>query len=261
MRLGRVLVGAGGTAALAAFFTISGLGGVIPSLFAAAWLVAIPVLAVIGEPPRAEEIRADRAAVYKGSTVLLAVAGLLAVWALVRLPHPAASRLLAWPPGIAGLLVPALVLAAAGVLVAYGFRALSRRFGWQETEAVRAIMPETRPEKGAFAALSLAAGFSEEIVFRAFLPAFLLPWTGSYLAGALPAAGVFGFLHAYQGRLGIVRTTVIGVVMAGGVAWTGSVWPSVFAHAALDLLFGLVLARSLMGEPRAGAAGEGASWT
>lgn len=261
MKLGQALVGAGGTAALAAFFTVSGLGGVIPSLLAAAWLVAIPVLAVLGEPPPADEIRTDRAAVYKGSTVLLVVAGLLAVWALVRLPHSAASLLLTWPPGIAGLLGPALLLTAAGVLVAYGFRALSRRFGWQETEAVRAIMPETRREKGAFAALSFAAGFSEEIVFRAFLPAFLLPWTGSYLAGALPAAGVFGFLHAYQGRLGIVRTTVIGVVMAAGVAWTGSVWPAVFAHVALDLLFGLVLARSLMGEPRAGAAGEGASWT
>lgn len=261
MRIGQALAGAGGTAALAAFFAVSGLGGVIPSLLAAAWLVAIPVLAVIGEPPRAEQIRADRAAVYKGSTVLLAVAGLLAVWALARLPHPAGSALPAWPQGTAGLVGPAILLTAAGVLVAYGFRTLSRRFGWQETETVRAIMPETRREKGAFAVLSIAAGFSEEIVFRAFLPAFLLPWTGSYLAGALPAACVFGFLHAYQGRLGIVRTTVIGVVMAVGVAWTGSVWPSVFAHAALDLLFGLVLARSLLGEPRAGAAGEGASWT
>ncbi len=261
MRAGYAVAGVGGTVALAAFFAASGLGGAIPSLLAAAWLVALPMLAVTRDPPSGEEIRAERMAVYTGSTVLLAVAGLLAVWALARLSHPAASRLLAWPSEIAGLLGPAILLTAAGVLVAYGFRTLSRRFGWHETEMVRAIMPETRREKGAFAVLSLAAGFSEEIVFRAFLPAFLLPWTGSYLAGALPAAGVFGFLHAYQGRLGIVRTTVIGALMAAGVAWTGSVWPAVLAHAALDLLFGLVLARSLLGEARAGAAGEGASWT
>jgi membrane protease YdiL (CAAX protease family) len=88
-----------------------------------------------------------------------------------------------------------------------------------------------------------------------------MPWTGSYLAGALPVAGVFGFLHAYQGRHGIVRTTAVGVVMAAGVAWTGSLWPSILAHAALDLLFGLVLSKSLVGEPRALAAREGASWT
>lgn len=213
------------------------------------------------EPPGGEEIRAARVPVYTSSMLVLTAIGLLAFWALPRLPHPSASGLLSWPPTTAGLLRPAILLAAAGVVVAYAFRGLSRRFGWEETEMVRAIIPETRREKGAFAALSLAAGFSEEVVFRAFLPALLLPWTGSYLAGALPAAGVFGFLHSYQGRHGIVRTTVIGVVMAFGVAWTGSVWPSVFAHAALDLLFGLVLAGSLMGEPRAGAAGEGASWT
>ena len=213
------------------------------------------------EPVTGEEIRAARVPVYTSSMLVLAAFGLLAFWALPRLPHPAAPGLLSWPPGIAGVAGPAMLLTGAGVMVAYAFRSLSRRFGWQETEMVRAIIPETRREKGVFAALSVTAGFSEEIVFRAFLPALLLPWTGSYLAGALPAAGVFGFLHSYQGRHGIVRTTVIGVVMAFGVAWTGSVWPSVIAHTALDLLFGLVLAGSLMGEPRAGAAGEGVSWT
>ena len=254
-------VGVAGTALLAAVFAASGLGGVIPCAIAAAWLVLMPLLSVSQGPLPVDAIRAQRVSVYTTSIVVLGAGGLLALWAMPRLPHPWAAGMLPWPPEIAGYLGPAALLTAAGVLIAYAFRALSRRFGWRETEAVHAIMPETGREKGLFAALSVTAGFSEEVVFRAYLPAFLMPWTGSYLAGALPVAGVFGFLHAYQGRHGIVRTTVIGVVMAAGVAWTGSLWPSILAHAALDLLFGLVLSKSLVGEPRTLAAREGASWT
>lgn len=258
-------VGVAGTALLAAVFVRSGLGDVISSAMAAAWLILIPFLSVIQGPLPGDEIRAQRVSVYTSSIVVLGAGGLLAFWAIAGLPQPGAApalpwppEMLGWPPVAAGALVPAAVLTAAGVLVAYAFRALSRRFGWQETDAVHAIMPETGREKGVFVALSATVGFSEEVIFRAYLPAFLMPWTGSYLAGALPVAGVFGFLHAYQGRHGIVRTTVIGVVMAAGVAWTGSLWPSILAHAALDLLFGLVLSKSLLGQPRTAAAGEGA---
>ena len=254
-------VGVAGTALLAAVFAAAGLGGVIPCAMAAAWLVLMPLLSVSQGPLPGDAIRAQRVSVYTTSIVVLGAGGLLALWAMPRLPHPGAAGMLPWPPELAGSLGPAALLTAAGVLIAYAFRALSRRFGWRETEAVHAIMPETGREKGVFAVLSATAGFSEEVVFRAYLPAFLMPWTGSYLAGALPVAGVFGFLHAYQGRHGIVRTTVIGVVMAAGVAWTGSLWPSILAHAALDLLFGLVLSKSLVGEPRTLAAREGASWT
>lgn len=252
------LAALGGTALLAAVFAAAGLGGVILCVMAAAWLVMMPLLSLSQRPPSGHEIRAGRVSVYTTSIVVLGAGGLLALWAIPRLPHPAAAAMLPRLPEVAGSLVPAALLIAAGVLVAYAFRALSRPFGWRETETVRAIMPETGREKGVFAALSVTAGFSEEIVFRAYLPAFLLPWTGSYLAGALPVAAVFGFLHAYQGRHGIVRTTAIGIVMAAGVAWTGSLWPSILAHAALDLLFGLVLSKSLVGEPRVVAAGEGA---
>ena len=253
--------GVAGTALLAAVFAAAGLGDVISSAMAAAWLILMPVLSVSQGPPPGDAIRAQRVSVYTTSIVVLGAGGLLALWAIPQLPHPGAAGMLPWRPGVAEALVPAALLTAVGVLIAYAFRALSRRFGWQETGAVHAIMPETGREKGVFAVLSATAGFSEEVVFRAYLPAFLMPWTGSYLAGALPVAGVFGFLHAYQGRHGIVRTTVIGIVMAAGVAWTGSLWPSILAHAALDLLFGLVLSKSLVGEPRTLAAREGASWT
>ena len=181
--------------------------------------------------------------------MFLSVAGLLTLAVAPELREES-GLLRTWPSSPGALLLPATALTAGGILVVYAFRGLSARFGWRETGVVRAIMPATVRERSVFALLALAAGIFEEMVFRGFLPLFLLPWTGSYLAGALPVAVVFGFLHAYQGRHGIVRTSVMGGILAVGVVWTGSLWPSIFAHAALDLILGLVLANSLLGDRR-----------
>jgi membrane protease YdiL (CAAX protease family) len=240
---------------LAAVFVFAGSRGVAVSIVASAWLVLVPVFALVQRTPPLDEIRAHRTGFYATSIVFLAGAGLLTLAVEPEL-RGAAGLLRTWP-STGALLLPAGALTAGGLAVVYAFRAVSPRFGWRETGVVRAIMPDTVGEKGVFALLSLAAGVFEELVFRGFLPLFLMPWTRSYLAGALPVAVVFGFLHAYQGRHGIARTAAMGGVLAVGVVWTGSLWPSIFAHAALDLILGLVLARSLLGEPPAEPAKQG----
>ncbi|MYA65318.1 MAG: CPBP family intramembrane metalloprotease [Gemmatimonadetes bacterium] len=252
-----VLAAAGASAVLATVFGLAELGGVAAAIVAALLLVLVPVVALVQEIPPLDEIRAHRTGFYAASIVFLAVAGLLTLAVAPELRH-ASGLLRTWPSSPGALLLPAALLTAGGLLVVYAFRGLSARFGWQETGVVRAIMPVTGREKGVFALLSLAAGVFEELVFRGFLPLFLMPWTGSYLGGALPVAVVFGFLHAYQGRHGIARTALMGGILAVGVVWTGSLWPSIFAHAALDLILGLVLAKSILGEPPAVPAREGA---
>ncbi len=256
------LFGVGVTAAcllLALVATVAGLGGPLTSLFASVWLVLIPALTLGQTPPPPAEMDAHRLGFYSTSILVLAVAGILALWLAPGLAQP--GLWLNWQQPAGRLLIPAALVTAACVVVAYGFKGLAARLGWHETATVRALMPVTGREKGMFALLSVTAGTSEEIVFRGFLPAFLLPWTGSYLVAALPVAVVFGFLHAYQGRHGVVRTATVGVVLAAGVAWTGNLWPSIFAHVALDLLFGLVLSKSLLGEPPTGSPTEGITWT
>ena len=252
-------VAAAATLVVAAVLAALRLGNLAVSLVAAAWLVLFPVLALVQRPPPVPELRAHRLGFYGASIAVLGVAALVTLAMAPGLSHPAGLRL-AWPSASLRLFGPAALLTIAGVVVAYAFRAFSGVFGWRETEVVRALLPVTAREKGVFAVLSATAGVSEELVFRGFLPAFLIPLSSSYLLGALPVAVVFGFLHAYQGPHGIVRAAVIGAVLAAGVAWTGSLWPSIFAHAALDLLFGLVLGKSLLGEPPAGPATEGATW-
>lgn len=256
-RRGYLWVGAAASAVLAVVFVASGLGHPVISTVAAALLVLLPVFALVQQPPSMSELRAHRLGFYTASIALLGVALLVTLAVVSAFSHADGLRL-GWPAAPRTLLGPAALLTVAGLVVAYAFRGLSELFGWRETGVVHAIMPATRREKSLFALLAATAGLSEEVVFRGFLPAFLMPLSASYLLGALPVAVVFGFLHAYQGPHGIVRTAVIGAVLAVGVAWTGSLWPSIFAHAALDLLFGLVLTKSLLGEPPAGPAMEGA---
>ena len=237
------------TVVLACAFAVSGLGDPLRSLVAAAWLVLLPALSATVKLPPADEIRAHRTALYLNTIVVLGVAGTVTLWLSGAL-RGGAGIWLDWPAPTVSMLGPFALLMGAGVTIAYLFRGLSGLFGWQETETVRAIMPVSRNEKGVFVLLTLAAGTYEEIVFRGFLPAFLMPWVGSYLWAALPVSVAFGILHGYQDRHGMVRTGVMGLVLAAGVAWTGSLWPSILAHVALNLLFGLVLRRSLLGGTR-----------
>ena len=60
---------------------------------------------------------------------------------------------------------------------------------------------------------------------------------------------VFGLLHVYQGPLGILRTATLGGLLAWGFLATGSLWPSIVAHAALDVLLGIFLAERMMVPP------------
>ena len=238
----------GVTALLTIAFSAGGLGDPLRSAVAAAWLALAPVLLSGRDLPPAEVIRCQLPAVYVSSALVLAVSGALTLLLSSEL-RDGAGIWLGWDASAAFLLGAAGLLTGAGLAVAYLFRALSVFFGWQETEAVRAIMPVTPGEKGLFAVLTLAAGTGEEIVFRGFLTAFLAPWFGSYMLTALPVSAAFGMLHGYQGPHGMARAGVLGLVLALGVAWTGSLWPSILAHTALNLLFGLVLRRSLMGGP------------
>ncbi len=266
-------------AATAAVFALSGLGGPLASLAAAVFLVALPGVALAQRSAPAEELQAHRIAAYASSGIALAVMALWAWWAWPE-GEPGPGGWLAWPgegPGVGdrtaspepgggaaawpawpgsalGLLGVSALLTAAGLAICYGFRALGERRGWEETELVRALLPATPGQRGLFTVLSLAAGVSEEIVYRGFLPLFLMPWFGDrYLLAALPVTAVFGILHAYQSAHGMVRTASLGLVLAAGVAWTGSLLPSILAHAALNVLIGLLLADSLLeGKKRKG---------
>lgn len=82
--------------------------------------------------------------------------------------------------------------------------------------------------------LSITAGICEEVLFRGFVPGYLVGWTGPILAIAISCV-LFGFAHVYLGAQQVLRTSVVGALLAGIVVASGSLWPAMIVHATLDL--------------------------
>lgn len=103
-----------------------------------------------------------------------------------------------------------------------------------------ALMPRNRAELAYAALLSINAGLSEELFFRLALPLLLVLVTGNVWVAFALAAIVFGLAHLYQGLVGVVATTAVGVLLTAFYLASGSIWIAVLVHAAIDLV-GLVL--------------------
>ncbi|MYG82207.1 MAG: CPBP family intramembrane metalloprotease, partial [Gemmatimonadetes bacterium] len=229
-----------------------GLRGPFASVAAAVFLVLLPGIALAQRGVTVDDPGDHRLGIYVTTVLGLGLIALVAVWAWPEtFPRPDSGEAgggdwFGWSGSAMGLAGASALLTAGGLAISYAFRALGARLGWKETELVHAVMPVTRGEKWLFVVLCLAAGVSEEIVFRGFVPLFVLPWFGHYMLAALPVSLVFGILHAYQGAHGVARTSLLGLLLAAGAAMTGSLLPSMLAHAALNLLIGLVLGDSLL---------------
>jgi membrane protease YdiL (CAAX protease family) len=180
---------------------------------------------------------AEREAIYTSSA--------LSVWVLAALAMLAArfsgmSRELLRLESIPGdtLLLAAGLTTLAGI----GIMAAGKLVRVPESALVDYLIPRTASEKIAFTGLSLSAGIAEELVFRSFLIGALATATGSLATAVAISVAAFAVSHAYQGVVGVLRVVLLGVVLTAPFLLTGSVYPSMVAHAALDILAGLVLA-------------------
>lgn len=196
---------------------------------------------------------------------------LLAVTLIVTLglagwtPAELGLRLPNWPhlpasghdgsPGFAGgLLVGVMVALAVGVAVGVGIAWRRRRGGAPDRQQrvpviagnrnLMRMLPRTREERLAFAALAVTAGVTEEVIWRGFgltLLLALLPGWHPAVPIAL-AALAFGWAHLYQGVVGMFATAMIGAVLATLFWASGSLlWP-ILIHVMLDLRVLLVRA-------------------
>jgi len=95
-------------------------------------------------------------------------------------------------------------------------------------------------EAGAFQAMAVTAGVTEEIIFRGFVMlslSLVLPlW-----AAALASAMIFILFHAYQGAAGMIRIIPITGVLTALVLLGGSLWPAILVHVVVDMVGGIVL--------------------
>jgi membrane protease YdiL (CAAX protease family) len=96
-------------------------------------------------------------------------------------------------------------------------------------------MPRNRPEMVHAAMLSVAAGITEELAFRLYLPLLIALITGNALLAFAVAALLFGAMHLYQGWKGVAATMVVGLVMTAVYLMTGALWLAMLLHALIDL--------------------------
>ena len=207
------------------------------SIMLAVLLIAVPTL-TFSQMPMLDAAAVERIPAYWGSIATVWLLG-TSCW-LVGMRDGGLVPVGAAALPAVTLLLWGMVLTGVGLLTMVVFRQLAGALGVEESAILKRLLPRTREERRVFAVLSVAAGFGEEIAYRGYALGVLIPILGTATSALLTSA-VFGALHSYQGTLGVVRTFVVGVVFAWGFVASGSVWPGVVAHTAIDLLGGLVL--------------------
>ncbi|HEX7050404.1 MAG TPA: CPBP family intramembrane glutamic endopeptidase [Longimicrobiales bacterium] len=202
-------------------------------------IVLLPPLAA-GEATRAElgMPSVPRLRVYLTSAVVLAVLAALALVAGL-LGGLGVRGLGLAPLALSALLRWTAALLAVMLLLVW----LWRKAGARESPTLRQLLPRTTGERLGFLILALAAGAGEELVFRGFLPAALVMAGAPTALAVGVAAIVFGLLHAYQRRAGMLRATILGLLLTVPLLATGSLFPSIAAHVLYDAVAGMWMGR------------------
>lgn len=115
----------------------------------------------------------------------------------------------------------------------------------RQLEPIRPMMPEDDREFRWFQAVSVTAGICEEVIYRGFLLGHVVVLAGT-VAAVLVSSVVFGLGHAYQGRAGILKITIVGLAMAGLYLQTGSLWAPIVLHIVMDITNGMIARMALV---------------
>lgn len=99
------------------------------------------------------------------------------------------------------------------------------------------MLPRTQKERSLWVLLSLTAGICEEVLYRGFLPAYLMyvfPGVPFVLA-IIIAAVLFGVGHIYQKVTGVLGTGVMGLLFGFLYFFTGSLLLPIVVHTLFDM--------------------------
>ncbi len=135
----------------------------------------------------------------------------------------------------------AMVNWSAGLLLAMGIvawisSAIQEMLKIRTTRIRMLLQPTTPAETATWSLLvSPTAGFCEEVVFRSMLVPFAIRETGDLWLGVAAASFAFGVVHFPQGLTGVFAITAMGAILAIGLIFTGSIWPSIVAHALYNM--------------------------
>ncbi len=104
---------------------------------------------------------------------------------------------------------------------------------------VRPFLATRVGEVALWIALSISAGFAEELVFRGYLQRQFSALTGSAAIALVLQAVLFGVSHGYQGWAACARITLFGLLFGLLALWQRRLRPGILAHALTDIVAGL----------------------
>lgn len=181
-----------------------------------------------------------------GLTILSELVLLLLAWWGLRMRRVPITEVLqfqrgwrAWGEDLVAAAVfwitSAAILVVIGLLLRVGHLA-------NPEKTIMALAPRSGLELLLWIALSITAGFCEELVFRGyFLRQFSSLGAGVGL-GVLASSLLFGVSHGYEGAAGMIAITAYGALFCMLVILRRSLRPGMMAHAWHDIFSGVMLA-------------------
>jgi CAAX protease family protein len=188
--------------------------------------------------------RMDRLSLYASTIAFQSLAAGLILWRCSAHGISAAALGLAIPR-------PRMTIAAAIVLSTlillnqiFSLRRLARspcEIKGILPELALKVFPQDDVERLAFFALVTTVAVCEEVIYRGFVQFLFQSSSGGLLvAGIVGSAIIFSLAHLYQGRSGLLSTSVIGLLFSAIRALTGSLLAPLIAHFVADLAAGLL---------------------
>ena len=200
-------------------------------------VLGAPIAGLVARRPLAARQR-PRALIYAGSAAnLIAIGGITAVIDIYRDSKTISA--LGWTMSLSQLVVWSLGLTVVSVLISFCVFVLRRNLNRPPSAIVMSLLPETMREQAMFLLLCLLVGLVEEFLFRGFAFFTLTGFTGSQLLAAAIVTASFALQHGIQDTIGIGRAFVLGVLLIVPIVMTGSLLPSIIAHAIVDAFSGL----------------------
>lgn len=113
--------------------------------------------------------------------------------------------------------------------------AVHQMLGSSSAKSVGDLLPRSLLEILIWIAVSITAGFCEELAFRGYLQRQFRALSGNVVVAVMAQALVFGVAHGYQGWKAVIVISVLGVLYGALAAWRRNVRACIIAHASSDI--------------------------
>ena len=186
----------------------------------------------------------DRLALYASTIAFQWLAAAMVLWRTNAYGIRAAELGLAIPNArltIAVSIVLAAMILASQLLSLRRLAARPEEIQGVVPQLALKIFPQDNVERLVFFALVSTVAVCEELIYRGFVQLLFQSWFGGWvIAGIIGSAALFALAHLYQGRRGLLSTSIIGLLFSAVRAWTGSLLAPLIAHFVADLTVGLL---------------------